>query len=395
MAEAILAPRLRLVTINSHQPYVHLLAGLPHELTVIDRGLEGGACGWDPRVRPLPDACRLAALAEARALAGARPFDVGIAHNVSDLLALRGLCDRRVLVIHVTLSGWMASEGCPVPPRAFIDLLRAYLRRAPALVVFVSPLKRLDWTGLPGVVQTPGVPEDVYSGYTGEQPVVLRVAHDLRRRAPQLRPALQEAALRGVPQLLLGHNAGTPAARPARDWDHLRAAYRTHRCLLVTNHPTREDGHNLAVIEAMMTGMPIVTTPHPTSPVRHGREGLVGRDAAELRAHLARLLHDPELARRLGAQARATAGARYPYAAFLDAWDRRLRRVAAAPPRQLAADAAAETWRALAAAAGADAASLRVLQGGAVRLCRGRRAEPALRAIAGGRGATPGAQEQA
>ncbi len=322
---------LRIVTVNSHQAYLHLLGGLPHRFTVVDHGLPAAPCPWDPRVRPLPRAWRTASLSEAGLFGRNRPFDVGLAHNVTDLLALRELCDRLVLLVHCSLAGRIAYEGSRVPPREFAALVARYLAAVPAELVFVSELKRRSWAGLDGAVIDHGIPADAYRDWTGEQPLVLRVANLQKRREVLLHHALQQEALRGIPNRLVGVNPELAGAEPASDWDDLRRAYREARCFLVTNHPVLEDGYNLATLEAMATGMPVVTTPHPTSPVRHGWEGLVAEDAAGLRAHVSRLLLDRDYAARLGAQARLTALRQFPYAPFLAAWDRLLRRVATAP----------------------------------------------------------------
>lgn len=334
---------LRVVTINSHQPYLHLLGPLPYRLTVVERGMPGLPCPWDPRVRPLPPRARLADYEEALRAARRRPFDVGVAHSVTDLLALRALSDRLVLVLHCTLAGRIAYEGSGVAPAAFAAAVGQYLARVPARVVFISELKRRSWRGLPGVVIPPGLSAADYQGWTGGTPAVLRVANLQRRRDVLLNHSLQQAALAGVPNRLLGCNPDVPGSAPAASWDDLRAAYRDHRCFLVTNHREFEDGYNLAVLEAMLTGMPVVTTPHPTSPVRHGEEGLVGETADELRAHVTRLLHDHALASRLGAQARRTAQELFPQAPFLTAWDRLLREAADRPTPGLDWDESAAT----------------------------------------------------
>lgn len=332
---------LRVVTINSHQPYLHLLGPLPHRLTIVERGMPGLPCPWDPRVRPLPPRACLTDYEEALRAARRRPFDVGVAHSVTDLLALRALSDRLVLVLHCTLTGRIAYEGSGVAPAAFAAAVGQYLARVPARVVFISELKRRSWRGLPGVVIPHGISPADYQGWTGGTPAVLRVANLQRRRDVLLNHSLQQEALVGVPNRLLGCNPDVPGAAPAASWDDLRAAYREHRCFLVTNHREFEDGYNLAVLEAMLTGMPVVTTPHPTSPIRHGEEGLVGETAEELRAHVTRLLHDHALASRLGARARRTAQELFPQAPFLAAWDRLLREAADRPTPELAWDGGA------------------------------------------------------
>jgi len=317
------------VTVNSHQPYLHLLAGLDHRFTVVDRGLPGCGCRWDEQVRPLPDGFRTASLPDATRRAGRRPFDVGLAHNMTDLLALRRLCRNPVLIIHTTLTGRAIYERSTVSPRRYRSLVEQVLAKTGTRVVFVSLLKMRTWDGLPGEVIRFAVPESEYHGYSGRRESILRVSNLQDRREVLLHHSLQQEALRGLPTTLLGHNPGLPGARAAGSWQELKGAYRDYRCFLVTNDQELEDGYNLSLLEAMTTGMPIVTTPHPSSPVRHGVEGLVGETAAELRGHCRRLLADRELAVRLGRAARATALERFPYVDFLARWQRKLDQVTA------------------------------------------------------------------
>jgi hypothetical protein len=316
------------VTINSHQPYLHLLGGLGHDFVVLDRGLRGSDCPWQDSVRPLPAGFRLATLTEGTALAHQTPFDVGIAHNITDLLTLKDLCPRLVLIIHGTLAGRIASETSRTGGAEFLQVVSRYLDHVPARLVYVSELKAASWTGLPGEVIDHGIPLQEYDGYNGELPAVLRVANLQRQRDILLDHTLQQVVLRGIPTTLYGWNPDVPGAALAGSWEELKQAYRRHRCFLITNRAPLEDGYNLALLEAMATGMAVVTTPHPSSPVRDGENGLVGRGADALRQRVSQLLHDREQAVALGGMARQTVADRFPYDRFLARWERLLREVA-------------------------------------------------------------------
>jgi len=71
--------------------------------------------------------------------------------------------------------------------------------------------------------------------------------------------------------------------------------------------PSACEGSAGAVMEAMATGLPIVTTPNSGTPVRYGVEGFVVgcEDLAGMADHVARLARDDDLRMRLGMAARS------------------------------------------------------------------------------------------
>lgn len=91
------------------------------------------------------------------------------------------------------------------------------------------------------------------------------------------------------------------------------------------------EGVPQALLQAMLTGLPIVTTPVGAilEAVSDQESALVvpPQDAKALAAALRRLLDDPELGARYGAKARAEAMAHHTEAAMLDAMETRFERV--------------------------------------------------------------------
>lgn len=95
------------------------------------------------------------------------------------------------------------------------------------------------------------------------------------------------------------------------------------------------EGVPQAIMQAMATGLPVVSTPVGSIPevVGDGRTGLLvaPRDVAALHAALQRLAGDAELRARLGAAALAQARERFADGRMLDAMEGIFRRVLAAP----------------------------------------------------------------
>jgi glycosyltransferase involved in cell wall biosynthesis len=74
------------------------------------------------------------------------------------------------------------------------------------------------------------------------------------------------------------------------------------------------------MLEAMGTGMPIVCTAHPTSPIKDGYNGFISDDLDYLRKMVIRLLEDRDLATTLGGNARKTAIDDFGIQAFRRRW---------------------------------------------------------------------------
>jgi hypothetical protein len=310
---------VRVLTFNSHQPYVHLLASvLPWTFGVVTPRLPSGRIKeWEARIRPLPVTVRLFTSVDAALQAGS--WDWVLAHNVSDLVDTRAMRAPKVFLVHGTLSGRILEERSAVDRDRYVADLRRLLDRDGALVVYISDLKRDDW-GLPGRVIRQSLDPSAYGAYRGDVRGILQVSNHLRARGEMLGYEAHRAVCEGLPALVLGNNRGLPDGRASRSWEDLKECYRSYRLYLHTARYPYEDGFNLAVLEAMATGMPIATLRHPTSPIEDGVEGVVGSDPEDLRARVVRLLDDPDEARRCGERARAKLLRAFPLDQFRQGW---------------------------------------------------------------------------
>ena len=95
-------------------------------------------------------------------------------------------------------------------------------------------------------------------------------------------------------------------------------------------HPMRWTSLGLSLLEAMLTGLPVVVLASTEAPRAVPPEaGVVSADPAALQAGLRRFLADPEEARVAGKAARAAALERYGLDRFLAGWDALLEEVVA------------------------------------------------------------------
>lgn len=96
-------------------------------------------------------------------------------------------------------------------------------------------------------------------------------------------------------------------------------------------NPIRYTSLGLAVIEAMMTGVPVVglATTEVSTVIENGKSGFIDTSVDKLEEQMRKLLRDPGLARQLGENARRTALERFSISRFIADWDHTLREVTA------------------------------------------------------------------
>lgn len=317
---------MRLLTFNWHEAYLCGLAKTGHRLEIVERD-KGGSRVWFYETRPLPSNATIVPEAAARRRAGKRSYDAIVCHNIKDLLWAQDYAIPKILVFHNRLCTELALAGNPdrgTFRREVVDVIAATRDVA---MVFISESKQRDWD-LPGYVITPGIDPSDYGGYGGADARVLRVGNFMRRRDVMLGHTAQLEILGGRPSTLLGLNEPEDGGRFTRSWDDLKACFRSHRVFLNTTIEGYEDGYNLAMLEAMATGMPVVSLSNSSSPIADGVNGFVSNDRAYLSARIDDLLADRNLALRLGAAARETVARVFPLEAFVRKWHAVLSHVA-------------------------------------------------------------------
>jgi hypothetical protein len=290
---------------SCHEAWVYQLRLLarPMDLVVGLRGRPSGDAGWDARMRPVPPAARLIELPEA--LARRQPYGCIIAHNLTDLLDARQLSGPRLLVLHETLEGAALEQHLAVPLEQFRQAVARFVDLTAAHAVAVSPLKARSW-GVGGEAVAAAADPADYLPWDGGLARGLRVANHILRRPRILRWEFHQQAFDGLPVTLVGHNPEMEGVRAAAGWEPLKQTFAAHRFYIHTADPLLEDGYNMAMLEAMAAGLPVLGNRHPTSPVEHGVSGFLSDDPAELRGYALQLLADRALAARLGAAARET-----------------------------------------------------------------------------------------
>jgi glycosyltransferase involved in cell wall biosynthesis len=303
--------RLKILTWHTHGAYLYYLTQAPHDFYVLSKpGRPPGYAGrsghlpWGPNVHDLP-------VDEAR-------------HQPLDLILFQD--DPQYLEDqHVYLSA--AQRALPKiylehdPPREHPVDTRHIVADMDVLLVHCTHFNRLMWDngGVPTRVIEHGVvaPKAVYSGELDRGLVVI---NHLARRGRRLGYDIYARARKDVSLDLIGMGAeecGGVGEVLHADLPGFAARYR------FLFNPIRYTSMGLAVIEAMMVGLPIVAlaTTEMASVIKHGENGFIDTNVEALSSAMRVLLNDAGEARRLGQAAQRTAQARFNIARFVADWN--------------------------------------------------------------------------
>ncbi len=292
-----------MLVFNCHEAWVYQLGVLGYKLDIIV-GLKGQyKTTWDEQMRPVPPDSRLITLQQA--LESETSYYCIIAHNIADLLEVKLRPEPRLLVIHSTIEGRKLEEKSDIEPAQMKNILHKYLSLVGGHAVAVSKLKGNSWGFAEDIVPFCADPED-YLSYSGHNACGLRICNFIQSRKKILMWDFHEKVFTGLPVKLVGYNPGMQSVSAAENWDDLKKMLASHRFYIHTAEPTLEDGYNMATIEAMAAGLPVLGNEHPGSPIKHGVSGFLSDAPDQLNEYARILLEDRDLAVRMGREAQRT-----------------------------------------------------------------------------------------
>jgi glycosyltransferase involved in cell wall biosynthesis len=216
------------------------------------------------------------------------------------------------------------------PPQQHPTDTRHWVDDPGALLVHVTHFNALMWDSgrTPTRVIEHGIQPLSDARYTGEIERALVVVNNLDLRGRRLGIDVFRQVEKEVPLTLVGMGAERIVPGAAEVRNHLLPdTMARHRVFF---NPIRYTSLGLAIIEAMMVGMPIVGlgTTELVTVIRNGENGFVDTRVDALVDTTRRLLKDPAEARRLGEAARRTANERFHIDRFVADWMDALRQIA-------------------------------------------------------------------
>lgn len=318
--------RLKILTWHTHGSYLLYLTQAPHDFYVMMK--QGRPPGYGGRGGHLPFGANVHDLPVEEA--AGREFDCIVFQDdpqyLEDQHRYLSAAQRRLPKIYIEHD----------PPRQNPTEEKHIVTDRDVMVVHCTHFNRLMWHTLAptrvidhGVIAPP-------AEYTGELERGLVVVNNIASRGRRLGGDLLHEARKRVPLDLVGMGAGEAGGLGEvlhRDLPAFAARYR------FLFNPIRYTSMGLAVIEAMMVGLPVVAmaTTEMTTVIRDGHNGFIDTDLGRLIQLMQLLLKDRELAAHLGENARRTAMERFNIERFVRDWNDVLTEVTGAKHERFAA----------------------------------------------------------
>lgn len=312
--------KLKILSFNWHEPYLCLVARTGHEFLIVEPEIAPGHYRhWDENMRPVPENVRLISKETAHQMLEQGELDLIIAHNVKDLIEVKDYSLPKIAVFHNCLSTEIKLGKDKVNRNEYLDQIDSLLQDVNK--VFISEKKRKDW-GLKGDLILPGLDVSEYGGYKGDRKTVLQVGNLLQERDLMMGYTKSQEMVGTHPLTTLGINPNIPGSRLSEGFEDLLDNFRSCRLFINSTVDEYEDGYNLSMLEAMATGMPVVSSWNKSSPLEDGKNGYISKDSKYLNECIDYLLKNPDEARRIGEQGRKTVQEKFPLNRFLQSWQK-------------------------------------------------------------------------
>jgi glycosyltransferase involved in cell wall biosynthesis len=188
--------------------------------------------------------------------------------------------------------------------------------------VFITEFSKKEW-GAPGAnsfVITNATDHDFFIPENKEvdSPYILSIVNEFVQRDYCCNYYGWKRVVENLPHRLVGNTPGL--SEPAKSLEDLRDEY--NKCAVFFNSSTHSPIPTV-VVEAMSCGKPIVSTNTCAIPdfVKHGVNGFLSNDEAELKEYLVKLLNDKDLREKMGAEARKTILENFSESVYLNKWN--------------------------------------------------------------------------
>jgi len=295
---------MNILTHPVHTGYQYDLAKTGHEFYSIE--IPGSnEVFWDQKSRPLPNNYhRLEALRDAPVA-----FDLILVHFDLGYNSLKALDLPLIFKEHCLREPF-------VVPKSWRDRISYYSFASQAAATrWILPNEEAYRKAIIGM----GMDLSTYKNYDGTGEDILVVGQHIRSRGNEKgRDNLLQLSKQFKITIVGRGSEGLPGGRgPAANYEQLLEYYRSHKVFL---NPSGILG--MSTLEAMATGMPVVTFRTVNSDlIQNGVNGLIVDSVAEAEMAITGLLRDTNLSKQLGCKARQTIQERFRSDVFVQRWN--------------------------------------------------------------------------
>ncbi len=314
---------LKILTFNHHEPYLHLLSKTSHEFHVVER--KGSLdLSWNKQKRPVPQNVTLIAWDEVlRKKIESGFYDVIVAHTVKNLLWLFPFFRTPIVfVIHISLQEYSLLQRINSFVKRYFLIFFKLTHRCK--VVSISKLRRDSWRIDAHIIKhclDSHMMSNNLTSVSSHKYDLLYVCNNLLERKDELGYGIINEIHKKIPVQIIGYNPGLPFSITPKNHDEFIRLFSQGR-IYIYSIQLPNDGYNLAMLEAMILGMPVVTIANPSSPIVHGFNGLVGHDTEEMVNHINYLLNNPKELKRMGHAAKKTVIDQFSEERFISQWNK-------------------------------------------------------------------------
>ncbi len=182
-----------------------------------------------------------------------------------------------------------------------------------------TDFKKQSWNlGGDETVILPGIDKNEFGGWNGNNNACLTVCNNFRARDFMNNFVKSAKVMCDLNWFVLGEEQGQGMI--AKSFDELQQIYKQFRFYLCLNNAEYEDGYNLSLLEAMMTGMPGITLNHPTSPIKIGYNGFRSDNLQEINKFLHNCSYEQAL--ELSYNARQTVIDKFDISEYIYNWQK-------------------------------------------------------------------------
>jgi hypothetical protein len=316
---------LNVLTWHTHGSYLYYLTQAPHRFHVVVK--PGQPPGYGGRCGPFPWGDNLVEVPFDEV--ASRQFDCILYQDdhqyLEDRHSLLSPAQRRLPQIYLEHD----------PPREHPTDTRHPVDDPGLLLVHCTPFNALMWDSgrTPTRIIEHGVMPQDLPAERGALARGLVVINNLPQRGRRLGADVYAQVRARLPLDLVGMGAEVPGLLGEVEHWRMPQFMASYRFLF---NPIRYTSLGLAVLEAMMVGLPVVAlaTTEMVTVIESGRNGYVDTRIERLVEAMQRLLRDPGLARELGTRARACAMERFHINRFVADWNAALALVTGTPVSQ-------------------------------------------------------------